>query len=166
MFDKKGTVYGGVNTALPLNSLETDGNEGTPDVGVSCGVTDMFTLDAGYIQRLWVNTPTFLKDMDFGNSSSELFAGVVADVPPLPSLYFTYDYKWKEVVIEGRIPYTYDLAQFVLSGFAVGSGEKVGSDKADNPYDLGAKRWKALFSDNYLSEEQTKRIGVGKWYWF
>jgi hypothetical protein len=126
----------------------------------------MFTPDAGSVQRLWMNRPEFLKDIDFDNSSGELFTGVLADAPLLQSLYFTDDSKWKEVVIEDRVAYTYDLAQFGLSSFVVEFGAKVDYDKADKPYDLGAKRWEALFSDNSLSKEQAKRIGVGKAYWF
>ncbi|MDR2721049.1 MAG: hypothetical protein LBB15_02050 [Puniceicoccales bacterium] len=139
---EKGRAYVGVDSALALESQKSpmfNENEIAPYVGASYDVTDMFTLDCGYIHRFWTNRVAIQKQLSFRGNSNELYVGVMADVLLSPSVYFAYNCEWKEIAIEGRIAYTYDLAQFGLSGIAVEFGANVGYDKTDRPGGISAE---------------------------
>jgi hypothetical protein len=58
----------------------------------------------------------------------------MADVLLSPSMYFFYDFGSREAAIEGRVAYTYDLAQFGVNGVALELGAKLGYDKASRPF--------------------------------
>lgn len=175
---EKGSAYVGVESVLALKSASVlygmyDRNEVTPYLGLSYDITDRFTLDCGYTHRFWTNPPSeaeFVFSKGHARADSgEVHVGVTADVLFSPSLCLAYNYRWKEVAVEGCVAYAYDLAQFGLSGVAVEFGAKVGYDKVDRPYGISAGKAEALLKQifpNTYSEKTFRAIGIGKAHWF
>jgi hypothetical protein len=173
---EKGKAYVGVDSALalgvadaPVNQINM--NEVAPYVGLSYDVTDMFALDCGYIQRFWTNVPissagfTILEKCNVKTCSSEVYVGVTADVLLSPSVYLAYNFQWKEIAVEGRVAYTYDLAQFGVSGVAVELGAKVGYDKANEPYGVTSEKADEI-AQQAPGWSDAVGIGIGKAHWF
>jgi hypothetical protein len=148
--------------------------EVSPYLGFSYGITDIFTLDCGCVWRFWPSMPSELREATFKNASSEAYVGIAADVLLSPSVYFAYNFDWKEMVAGGRIAHTCDLGKFGLNGFAVKFGAKVGYDKADRPYGINAKRLGELAAEatgrgeaaSGLQRLLRSALGVGKAHWF
>jgi hypothetical protein len=99
------------------------------------------------------------------DSSSELSAGLVAKVPLSLSVYFTYNYEWKEVVIEGCVASTHDLAQFGLGGLALEYGAKVDHDQADKPYGINTKLLREVM-DIFGVAPAFLVLRIGNAHWF
>jgi hypothetical protein len=163
---EKGRVYVGTWAAVGLDgrrfsefdgsdksvtlSLPVTCNEVDPYFGMSYDVTDMFTVDVGYIHHIYANLPKMTRSYVAGASvlgefkapsglkrdRKEIYLGVLADVLLSPSAYFFYDFDSREAVIEGRIAYTYDLSQFGVNGVAIDLGAKLGFDKTSKPFGL------------------------------
>ncbi|MDR0679704.1 MAG: hypothetical protein LBF42_01555 [Puniceicoccales bacterium] len=162
-----GKVYFGIDTVLGLGkkndtSVPSTRNETDPYIGISYEVTDLVTLDAGYVHHFYTNTPdeSMLVGHEIKNKieaangnpdvnpgvyyykyptnakrhSNEIFLGATVDVILSPALYFSYDFDAKEVDIEGRVAYTYDLSQFGAAGAALELGGKIGYDRVGKPW--------------------------------
>jgi opacity protein-like surface antigen len=162
----KGKAYLGAYSAIGADgdkgfeTVQTTRNSVDPYIGLSYEVTDMFTLDAGYINHIYPNlsrqVPRLFKKgsktpginggealatdeshaVPFAHkrNTSEIYFGVLADVLLAPSAYFFYDLGSREAAIEGNVSYTYDLAQFGVNGVSVELGAKLGYDKASRPF--------------------------------
>lgn len=136
MFDKA-KVYGGIWSVLGTEGdLEEARNQLAPYIGASYDITDMFTLDVGYIHHFYTNTPTNVAGVpsELKRNSSEIYFGVMADVLLSPSLYFYYDFDAKEIAIEGKVAYSFDFAQFGVTGVSLDLTAKLGYDRADKPF--------------------------------
>ncbi|MDR2435940.1 MAG: hypothetical protein LBD33_01330 [Puniceicoccales bacterium] len=169
-------MYGGVDSVLSLgitthpDKPNIEKNEVAPYLGLSYDVTDVFTLDCGYVCRLWTNMPDsegetgyrLLTSYHPKKTSNEVYVGVAADVFLSPSVYVAYNYQWRELAVEGRVAYTYDLAQFGVSGVAVEFGAKVGYDKADRPHGLNIGDMKK--SGAYGMVQEYARFGKAHWF--
>jgi hypothetical protein len=131
----------GVDSSIPLIGAERNGgpNVGahvSPYLEVNYDVTDVFTLDAGYFHHLHTN---LAKHIGGGASkhkrnTNEIFAGVSADVIASPSLHLFYDFDRREIALEGKVGYNFDLSQYAVSGLGVDLGAKIGLDSAKKPY--------------------------------
>lgn len=130
---EKGKAYAGAWAALGVDGNIADTrNEVSPYIGMTYDITDMFTLDAGYIHHLYTNetkAAPFCK-----RNTSELYLGVKADVIASPSLYFYYDCDAREVAIEGKVEYSFNFAQFGVNGLTLDLGAKLGYDSASKPF--------------------------------
>ncbi|MDR0742108.1 MAG: hypothetical protein LBE98_01435 [Puniceicoccales bacterium] len=139
-----GNVYGGVDSALELKGMSVL-NQVSPYLGILWDVTELFTVDGGYKHRFHTAMPKEGRDLN-GNiirperSSNEIYAGVIADVLLEPSLYCFYDIDRKEIAVEGRVRYNFDLSQYAFSGLGVNLGAKIGFDQADKPYGVAYKK--------------------------
>lgn len=160
----KARVYVGADALLGVESkkaitlLPTVRNEVSPYVGASYDITEMFTVDVGYIHHFYTNMPKEISVIDgdgperidtpspFKRNTSEIYVGISADVLLSPSLYFFYDFGSKEVDIEGRVTYTYDLGQFGVNGLALELGAKLGYDHAKRPFACSKEAVKETFS--------------------
>lgn len=140
-----GKVYFGIDTVLGLGkkndtSVPSTRNEANPYIGISYEVTDLLTLDAGYVHHFYTNTPdSYWIDArqistNAKRHSNEIFLSTVVDVILSPTLHLLYDFEGKEVNIEGRVTYAYDLSQFGASGAALELGGKVGYDRTGKPW--------------------------------
>lgn len=156
----KGKVYVGT-----LAVLGTDGNwkqtrnQVAPYIGASYDVTDMFTVDLGYVHHLYTNTPKTVnvtallpignRDIPSGfeRNTNEVYVGVMADVLLSPSVYAYYDFDCREVALEGKVAYSFDFSRFGVNGLALDLGAKLGYDRAKKP-----------FANKYL-EEYAKVFG-------
>jgi hypothetical protein len=140
-------VYVGTQTALAVDSAEktligvpATRSEVDPYVGVSYDITELFTLDAGYMHRFYTNLPPIRNvsgkesPLNQKRDTGEVYAGLAADVLLSPSLYLAYNRGSQEITVEGRVAYTYDLAQFGAGNVGVELGAKVGYDRANKPY--------------------------------
>lgn len=156
---EKGKIYAGTWAILGTDAkkdmagLSETRNEVNPYIGVSYDITDVFTLDLGYIHHFYTNTPKYLLDESsfyvpsaLKRDTNEIYFGVMADVLLSPSLYFFYDFDAEEIAIEGRVAYTFDLAQFGVNGVVLDLGAKLGYDKADKPFAC-KKYYKELSGD-------------------
>ncbi|MDR1232658.1 MAG: hypothetical protein LBJ75_00100 [Puniceicoccales bacterium] len=129
----EGNIYVGVDTAIDFEGSSAL-NQVVPYVGVLWDVTELFTVDAGYECRFHTS---FLRNDEIGPSrkhSNELHGGVILDVLLEPSLYCFYDFTRRELTVEGRVRYNFDLSQYAFSGLGVDFGAKVGFDQANKPY--------------------------------
>lgn len=145
-----GDLYVGMDAYLPSNNEKAGRNEVAPYVGFSYDITDMFTLDLGYIcHHYTAGKRNPLEGVNYSLTSGgtvvtdpylnkknthEIYAGVMADVLLTPSLYFSYDATQKKANIEGAISYTYDLGSFGANGFAVDLGAHAGYSRVKKPY--------------------------------
>ncbi len=132
MFEK-GKVYAGTSAALGLERGTR--NDVAPYLGASYDITDMFSVDAGYVHHFYTswNLDGFKRD------SNEIYVGIMADVLLSPSVYFYYDFDAEEVAIEGRVAYSFDFAQFGVKGVSLDLGAKLGYDSADKPFGIHDK---------------------------
>lgn len=140
-----GSVYVGVDTALDVKSGSAL-NLASPYLGVLWDVTEIFTVDGGYRHRFHSS----MRDepgIEPEHSSNEIHAGVIADVLLEPSLYCFYDFNRKEIAIEGRVRYNFDLSQYTFSGLEVDLGAKVGFDRSTKP--LGVPMIERYGRNNY-----------------
>jgi hypothetical protein len=140
---EKGRLYLGVDAVLGLAAPATISrsiefgcaNELRSYAGFSYGVTDIFTLDIGFIHRCYTNLPQESRDhLGLKRNAEEVYAGVMADVLLSPSVYLFYCPTWKSFALEGRVAYSYDLSQFLVNGFAVEFGAKLGYDNTERPF--------------------------------
>ncbi|MDR0741840.1 MAG: hypothetical protein LBE98_00025 [Puniceicoccales bacterium] len=157
-----GKIYFGVDAVLGLGKknenvdsavsstvgVPSTRNETDPYIGISYEVTDLLTLDAGYVHHFYTNTPDKYLTVLEGESlaaaeknltnakrhSNEIFLGAAVDVILSPTLHLSYDFEAKEVDIEGRVTYAYDLSQFGASGAALELGGKIGYDRTGKPW--------------------------------
>ncbi|MDR1433208.1 MAG: hypothetical protein LBI61_02600 [Puniceicoccales bacterium] len=132
-------VYAGADAALALALPADDSfflDNVSPYVGVAYDVTDIFTLDAGYIHYFYTKVPSGAANLGIKRNSDEIYGGVVADVILTPSAYVFYNFGRREVAIEGRVGYTFDLSDNLLSGLAVDLGGKIGYDRANKPFGM------------------------------
>ncbi|MDR1255330.1 MAG: hypothetical protein LBJ94_00140 [Puniceicoccales bacterium] len=158
---EKGKVYAGAGAIIGIESernevlIPTLRNEVNPYVGASYDITEIFTVDAGYIHHFYTNMPKEILSTPqpggnipspFKRNTSEMYVGVLADVLLSPSLYFFYDFGSKEVNIEGCVNYTYDLGQFGVSGLALELGAKLGYDRAKRPFACNKATVESIFS--------------------
>ncbi|MDR1255880.1 MAG: hypothetical protein LBJ94_03090 [Puniceicoccales bacterium] len=149
---EKAKVYVGTYAFLgldgdvhPNTKFPATRNEVNPYLGASYEITEIFTVDGGYIHHFFTNMPTVLDKPNgkegesfafepgvspFKRNTSEIYVGLLGDVLLSPSLYLFYDFGCREIAIEGRVAYTYDLGQFGVGNVAVELGAKVGYDKA------------------------------------
>ncbi len=133
---EKGKIYVGTWAVLGIdgNYAQTK-NEVSPYLGLTYDVTDMFTLDVGYIHHLYTNIPTTISDIpsELKRNTSEVYMGVMADILLSPSLYIYYDFDAEEVAIEGKVAYSFDFAQFGVNGVSLDLSAKLGYDSAEKP---------------------------------
>jgi hypothetical protein len=155
-----GRAYVGTRAVLGINGdqkspigVPATRNEVDPYAGISYDVFESLTVDVGYMHRFYTNLPTQreiegdLSPLNQKRNMGEVYAGVTANVLLSPSVYFFYNYGSKEITIEGRATYTYDLGQFGISNTSVELGGRIGYDKANKPY--GCKQ--------YVSENMGKK---------
>ncbi|MDR3273968.1 MAG: hypothetical protein LBS87_01355 [Puniceicoccales bacterium] len=176
LFDK-GRVYVGCSAALGVDNKTFPGgtpttrNEFGPYVGVSYDITDMFSLDAGYIHRFYSNDPKEVSAVtDDGQmihmpfylkgESNELYVGVMADVLLSPSVYFFYNFDCKEAAIEGRVAYTYDLGQFGISNTAIELGAQLGYDHTERPFAAKKETAKAFWGNDASNKKNYLYYGA------
>lgn len=138
---EKGKVYVGTWAALGVDgSLGKCRNQVAPYIGATYDVTDMFTVDLGYIHHLYTNMRkepiplTNGSSISFKRNTSEVYAGVMADVLLSPSVYGYFDFDAKEFDVEGKVSYSFDFARFGVDGLALDLGAKLGYDTASKPF--------------------------------
>ncbi|MDR2720694.1 MAG: hypothetical protein LBB15_00180 [Puniceicoccales bacterium] len=186
----RGRIYAGTQTALAIDSsakspigVPATRSEVDPYIGVSYDITELFTLDVGYMHRFYTNLPpqrVIVNDEGVGvpsplnqkRNTDEMYVSLAADMLLSPSLQLFYNWGSREITIEGSVTYTYNLAQFGMNNVAVELGAKVGYDKASKPYackryieeNMGKKHF-FYFGTNadlvyHLTEHARVRAGV------
>ncbi|MDR1528716.1 MAG: hypothetical protein LBS22_03995 [Puniceicoccales bacterium] len=133
-----GNLYVGIDSVLCAESGPF--NQVNPYLGVLWDVTELFTVDGGFKHHFYTSMPKETREKEkTERNSSEIHVGVIADVLLEPSLYCFYDFTRREVAIEGRVRYNFDLSQYAFSGLGVNLGAKVGFDQASKPYGFAYK---------------------------
>ncbi|MDR2779307.1 MAG: hypothetical protein LBB16_03440 [Puniceicoccales bacterium] len=134
---EEASIYVGVDTAISIQGGSNIFQHISPYLGALWDVTEVFTLEAGYKHHFYTTMGkqyTTGEPVDIKRCSNEIYAGVTADVLLEPSLYCFYDFDRKEVAIEGRVGYNFDLSQYSISGLGINLGAKLGYDYANKPY--------------------------------
>lgn len=120
-----GDLYAGVWSAVPLTANRTAANfpqdrvnEVDFYVGYAYPVTDMFTVDVGFIYYWYSNAPVGTL-----GQKREVFIGVSADVLLSPAVYFYYDFDKEQTVVEFSVGYSLELAEYVgVNGLSIDLG--------------------------------------------
>lgn len=172
---ENGRVYVGFDSALAAKGagkMDNAGNFVSPYLGITYDVTEMFSLDAGYVHNFWTGLPA--KGLDdnptgFKRNTNEVYVGVMADVVASPALYGYYDFDRKEIAIEGSASYFLDLSDY-YTGLGLDFGAKIGFDRAKKPYgmkydrdEMGKKRYfyYGLNADVVYSMNDNAKVKVG-----
>ncbi|MDR1413349.1 MAG: hypothetical protein LBI56_00185 [Puniceicoccales bacterium] len=110
-------------------------NHISPYLGITYDINDTFGVEAGYTHHSYTNVNSLLSDvLGVKKGSNEVYVGVYADVLLSPSLYCFYNFDYKEVALEGKANYYFDLSEQVLSGLGIDLGAKLGYDRTSKPY--------------------------------
>ncbi|MDR2737818.1 MAG: hypothetical protein LBB18_02640, partial [Puniceicoccales bacterium] len=140
-FSSEGRAYAGVKAALglgPVYIVDVCLDSVSPYAGISYDVTDIFTVDIGYMHRLYTSAPAFKfagiigTALDYDGSgikrnASEVYGAVYADVFLSPSLRVFYNFLDREIDVEVAIGHSFDLSQNVMmGGISLDLGAKVG----------------------------------------
>jgi hypothetical protein len=132
-------AYVGVDSAIALKSHDVFvHNPVSPYIGLTYDVTDMFTVDGGYMHRFYTGAKR--GDRIGKRNSNEIFLGVMADVIASPSLYCFYNFDHREFAVEGAVNHSFDLSQQVAPGLGIDVGAKIGFDTSSRPYGLTYKK--------------------------
>jgi hypothetical protein len=118
----------------------------SPYVGIVYEINDTFSAEAGYTHHFYTFAPSSEaareieedEDVNLGmkKGSNEIYVGVTADVLLSPSLYCFYDFDYRELAIEGKVNYYFDLSNEVLSGLGLDLNAKIGHDRISRPYGI------------------------------
>ena len=165
---ENGRIYLGFDSAVAAkgNGREDSfGNFVSPYIGITYDITEMFSLDAGYVHNFWTGRPAGFPK----RNTNEIYVGVMADVVASPALYGYYDFDRREIAIEGSASYFLDLSDY-YTGLGLDFGAKVGFDRAKKPYgqaynrdEMGKKRYfyYGLSADVVYSMNDNAKVKVG-----
>lgn len=149
-----GTAYAGVWTNLPVKSDNAivQGNEVDFYIGYAFPVTDVFTVDGGFTYYWYPDSVgAGIGGIGVGGAkgysqSREIYIGVQADVMLSPAVYFYYDFDLEQIVIEGSIGYSLDLAEWTnVNGLSLDAAGYVGwlhADAYNGSQRNGVAKWK------------------------
>jgi hypothetical protein len=156
-----GAIYGGINSASMFedggiiffagesitsqqdNSIRVKAgsfNQIAPEAGFFYDFFGSFCADVGYAAHFYTNLKTTSQFLEvlYGNKcekfSSEVYAGLAADVIFSPRIYVSYDINLKELDICASGAYAYDLGRLGLDCLVVEGGLHVGFDSTENPF--------------------------------
>lgn len=124
-----GSLYAGIWNS---NDIENGGaaNEIDYYFGYAYPVTDIFTVDAGLTIYHYPEAVTTGGGLQ---ATQEVYLGVAADVLLSPALYFYYDFELEQIVIEGSVGYSIDLAEYAgIDSTSIDLGGYLGNVSADD----------------------------------
>lgn len=117
------TPYVGVQSVVPIaNTRLSNASQVKPYVGVAWAITDMFTLDFGFMYYWY--TDTSRKDTlpfinRYMNRQREFYIGMEADVLLNPALYVYYNADLAQWVVEPSVAHSFPLDQVGLCHFTI-----------------------------------------------
>ncbi|MGE9292375.1 MAG: TorF family putative porin [Puniceicoccales bacterium] len=131
-----GDLYAGIWTNLPITNKGPMGNDNEIDIyaGYAYPITDMVTLDAGFIYYWYANAPATAP----ATSYVEPYVGASFDVLLSPAIYVYYSIDQLQkaggsgpdsgiLTIEASIGYSFDLSEYVsVEGFSFDVGAYLG----------------------------------------
>lgn len=123
-------TYGGFWGVFPFNNGQlTNARQMNPFVGMNWDVTDLFSLDTGYMYYWFMSTgagDVFPFINDYTNRQHEFYGGITADVMLSPAFYLFYNMSLRQWFFEPSISHRFPLEEFGASNMFLDFGAHFG----------------------------------------